>query len=145
MALFGLFKKKEEKKPVSAAPLRPVEISPSRPAAMTRTFNVSGVTYQCKLDKEESRQDILSGVKDGDKLGVQIQAYKNSPSIMLIDIKSGLDIGFVPEKTVAEIFAKFSDPEIEVFVDDVDSFIPDDKDDEIYYCKVKLFVLKAVK
>lgn len=144
MGLFGLFKKKEEKKPVYTAPLPKVQdIKPSGPVLMSRMFKVAGVTYRCALDKTESRQDVLAGMSDGDRLDTEIGSYRGTPSIMLIDPDSGLDIGFVPENITAEIFAKTNDPTIEAYAVDVSCFYPDDKDEEIYYCKARLFVLKG--
>ena len=101
-------------------------------------FKVAGVTYKCKKDKEENRQDVLSGLSDGDFLLLEEYTYRGESAYLVVDYHSDLDIGNVPAPIAEKINNEYYGRTTEAEVYEIDSFYPDDKDEEIYYCKVQL-------
>lgn len=125
----------------NAAP-EPIKVSPSRKAVMSRTTKVAGVTFACHLDREYYRQDVFNRMWEGEKLRVDRYKYKGAPALLLVDPLQDLDIGTVPADLAEEIDEKYPYNEIEAYLVSMDSFWPDDSDDEITTAKVKLFVLE---
>ena len=118
----------------SPDPVRPTEI------IYSTVFKAAGVTYKCQKDKEKSRQDILAGLSAGDFLYLEEFEYNEDPAYLVVDFASDLDIGTVPADLTEMINDKFYGNVTEMEVETVDSFIPDDKTEEIYFCKVKLAI-----
>ena len=104
--------------------------------------NVSGVTYKCKKDRSLNRQDIISGLQDGDFLLLEEYEYKGEPAYLVIDYSSDMDIGSLPAKITEKINNEFYGSTTIVEVDSVGSFLPDDSTEEIYYCKIKIDVIR---
>lgn len=103
---------------------------------------VAGVTYNCKKDSSVNRQDIISGLQDGDFLLLEEYEYKGEPAYLVIDYSSDMDIGSLPAKITEKINNEFYGSTTIVEVDSVGSFLPDDSTEEIYYCKIKIDVIR---
>lgn len=143
--IYAVRKKPEpEPRPRSQRPASPqtVTVSPSRRSVMSRTFNVAGVTCNCSIDPEYSRQDVFARAYEGEALNVEEYQYKGAPALLLVEPLQDLDIGNVPADLVAEIVERFPENELEAYIVNIDSFFPDDRDEEITTCKVKIYVLE---
>lgn len=103
---------------------------------------VAGVTYNCKKDKSVNRQDIISKLHEGDFLFLEEYEYRDEPAYLVVDYSSDLDIGNVPAKLTEKINNDFYGYTTIVEVDSIDSFLPDDSTEEIYYCKIKIDVIR---
>lgn len=149
--VYGVKKRREPSAPADpapaapSAPVRTVRKStprpdgvPSRKYDKTATVKLSGVTFKCQNDPSSLRQDILSGMSDGDLVLFEEYEYKGKPAFLVVEPFSGLDVGTLP----ADVSALYSGRELEGYLTGLDSFYPDDSDDLVYYSKVKFFVLQ---
>lgn len=103
-------------------------------------FKVAGVTYKCQKDPEESRQDVLSSVQEGDLLILEEFEHKGEPAYLIVDYRTDLDIGTVPKNLAEKINAEFYGHVTQAEVDTVGSFYPDDGTEEIFFCKARLII-----
>lgn len=143
MGLFDRFKKKEApQEPAFTAVAKTIkekpEGIPSRKYDKTVTIKVAGSTFKCHEDEDEDRQDIITGMSKYDVVKIKPYKYKRKPAYLVIDPKCGLDIGTLP----ANIAEEYPEREIEGYISDVDCFWPEDKDEEIWFAKVKIYILK---
>jgi len=111
---------------------------PFRKYKKAMTVKLTGVTFKCENDEDETRQEVLAGMSDKDAVEIEATEYKGKPAYLVVDPGSGLDIGTLP-KEVAE---EYPDEEIEGYLTGLDSFIPDDKDEEVYFSKVRIYILE---
>ena len=121
-------------------PADPPEGIPSAKPRKQVTTKVAGVTFKCDLDRNESRQEILEGVYEGDYVELQEYEYKGSPAFYVIDTQTGLDIGNIPAD-VAQKISQFDNPIYEAYVTRRGSFEPDDDRDPVEYCEVRIYVI----
>ena len=104
----------------------------------SETVKVVGVTFACGLDGSCNRQDILKDMRPGEPVVFEPYEYNGAPACYVVDLKTGLDIGTLPSKIVE----KYAGKSFEGFLSNVDSFVPDDRDEEIYYANVKLNIME---
>ena len=135
--------KKSKEEPIALSPIRsaPKEIPaniPSRQYDKTATVRIAGVTFKCQMDHEESRQEILSLMQENDPVEIEPFDFRDRPGYLVINPAVGLDVGMLPK----EIAEAYPDREIEGYITEVDTFFPEDKEDEIWFGKVKIFILK---
>lgn len=123
-------------------PIHKPEPAKEQKIIYSTVFKVAGVTFRCQKDPEENRQDIISTLKNGDLLLLEEYDYKDEPAYMVVDYRFDLDIGNVPKDLTEKLNNEFYGYTTVAEVNSVNSFMPEDGVDEIYYCKVKLEVLK---
>lgn len=141
-----LFVREDKKKRKVTSDPDTSDPDPVRPADQkviySTVFKVTGVTFDCQKDNQESRQNIISGLKTRDLLILEEFEYKKEPAYLVVDYSSDLDIGTVPADLTEQLNDKFYGHTTIMEVVSVDSFIPDDSTEEIYFCKVKMEVLE---
>ena len=71
---------------------------PGKPAD-TRTNKIAGVRYPCRKNPKKNRMDVLKNMKVGSPLILEYFEYEGQPAYMVIDCKTGLDIGVLYEET----------------------------------------------
>lgn len=104
-------------------------------------FNVAGVTFKCKLDKNEKRQEILKTCTEGEKLAVEKFLYKGGPAYLLvIDGWYKYDIGTVPADIAEEIADNYAFKKRVAFIDKISDF-QNESNKTIIYAKVILYIL----
>lgn len=113
---------------------------PERTISYHKKFNVAGVTYKCKLDKDCTRQGVLDSCWTSDKLHLQEFTYKGKPAFLIVRDKNNKDIGCVPQNLVDTI-VKYRDRECEVVFDKIDCFT-NDRGKDIIYATVQFKVYK---
>lgn len=106
-----------------------------------KMFNVAGVTYNCSLDKDMKRQEVLDYCKKRDKLHLKYHEYKGSPAFLVVLDKNNLDIGSVPANLVQTIL-KYKERNTKIEFVEISSFNPSDSKKEINYAKVRFIVYK---
>ena len=117
----------------------------NRPLLPTRQFRksiltkVAGVTFKCKLDSSEKRQDVLEYMKEHDLIEVQPYKYQGETAYLLVDPEQGLDIGNIPSDIASEI-REIESPEFEAYLAEKDLF-EDENENELWYAKARIFVL----
>ena len=122
----------------------PDKVEPPKgiPSAKPRkqvTTSVAGVTFNCSLDRDESRQEILEDIYEGDPVEIREYEYQGSPAYYVIDPQTGLDIGSLPS-SVAQKISQFDDPKFEAYVTRRGSFESDDRG-SIEFCEVRVYVI----
>lgn len=104
-------------------------------------FNVKGVTFECKLDKNKRRQEILTTCKIGEELTVGKYLYKGEPAYLLVTNGSyKYDIGAVPADVAEEIGDKYAFKKRVAYIENIDTFV-NEHDKTIIYAKVILYIL----
>ena len=104
-------------------------------------FKVAGVTYKCRKDPDESRQEVLAGMHAGNLLILEEFEHKGEPAYLIVDYMTDLDIGAVPKNLAEKISTEFYGHVTQAEVSEVGSFFPDNEAEEIFFCKVKLIIL----
>lgn len=116
-----------------------------KPLLPTRMFRksiltkVAGVTFRCKLDHDEKRQDIIADMVQQDRIDIRPYKYDGETAYLIIDQNTGLDIGVVPSDVADEI-SEVENPEFEGYVAEIGWF-EDDNNKEIWYATARIFVL----
>lgn len=104
-------------------------------------FNVKGVTFECKLDKNKRRQEILTTCKIGEELTVGKYLYKGEPAYLLVTNGSyKYDIGAVPADVAEEIGDNYAFKKRVAYIENIDTFV-NEHDKTIIYAKVILYIL----
>lgn len=111
---------------------------PSGKYKKTMSVKVVGVTHACEKNKVLERQTILEEMHDGDRVIIEPYTYAGDPAYLVIDPMSGCDVGALPE----DFASLYPNETIEGFLTGFGSFMPDDKDDEIYYSRVKIYIME---
>ncbi|MBO7726899.1 MAG: hypothetical protein J6S50_00450 [Oscillospiraceae bacterium] len=75
--------------------------------ADTRTNRIAGVGYECRKDPKKKRLDVLKSLKVGAPLVLEYYEYEGRPAYMVVDCKSGLDIGTLHEGTAVSLKESF--------------------------------------
>lgn len=112
---------------------------PSQKPRKQTTCKIAGVTFPCKLDEDENRQDILDHMSVGDPIEVQPYKFRGKPAFLLVDPEVGLDFGTVPAD-VAEMLAGYPNPSFEGYIYELESFENDDGE-YVSFGKVRLFLI----
>lgn len=100
---------------------------------------VAGVTFKCQIDSDEKRQEVLEAMSEGDHIEIRPYTYRGSKAYLVVDPEQDLDIGNLPGDVADEV-SEFENPEFEGYIAELDSFCDDD-DNEVWYAKIRLFVL----
>ena len=103
------------------------------------TCKLAGVTFECRLDDSEMRQNVLRDMEPGDPIEIKEYTYKGKRAYMVIDPGTQLDVGNIPAD-IAEVFAQYPDPTFEGFIKDLDEFENDDGD-TVCYGQVRVFLI----
>lgn len=104
-------------------------------------FNVAGVTYKCKLDDKEKRQEILDTCTKGERLSVEKYLYKGKPAYLLVtEGWYKYDIGVVPAHIAEEISDNYAFKKRVAYIENIDTFV-NEHDKTIIYAKVILYIL----
>lgn len=104
----------------------------------SKVFKVAGVTFKCQKNKKENRQDILSSLTEVSPIDLEEYEYKGKPVYLVVDCISDLDIGTVPEDIANEISNCFYGQDMDLEIRSIESFLPEEGIEEIYYCEVEL-------
>ena len=104
----------------------------------SKVFKVAGVTFKCQKNKKENRQDILSSLTEVSPIDLEEYEYKGKPAYLVVDCISDLDIGTVPEDIANEISNCFYGQDMDLEIRSIESFLPEEGIEEIYYCEVEL-------
>jgi len=97
-----------------------------------KMFHLHGIRYESRKDPRKKRQDLIGRIIPGDKLDLERFEYKGEPALMVIEPKTGLDIGVVPAEEVEKFLPYLNDP---FYVDVIECYYFDDDSDE---CGLKL-------
>lgn len=62
-----------------------------------KQWRVAGVIYECRKNPSRKRLDVLKPMKPGSALVLEQFVYNGRPAYMVVDCKSGLDIGVLYE------------------------------------------------
>lgn len=72
-----------------------------------RSYRVTGTAYECRKNPKKKRLDILKPMKLGDPVVLEFYEYEGETACMVVDCKSGLDIGVLhatSAKTLKEYY-----------------------------------------
>lgn len=111
---------------------------PSGKYKKTMTVKLVGVTFDCERAYGWNRQDVLCGSSDNDVVSIEPYTRDGEPAYLVVDPVSGRDIGSLP----AEVSEEYPNARIEGYLTGCGSFTPDDKDEEIYYSTVKIYIME---
>lgn len=84
----------------------------SVPDALTSTEQVMGAFAECKKDPSRKRVEIIQGLSVGDPLTLEIGFYEGAPFYMVVDPRTGMDIGALPKETSHTIRSQFQDAKL---------------------------------
>lgn len=157
MGLFEFFKKEKKAEintiqnkmaiPSSKTTVSPKKTSkpvgiPSRKPLKQMTVSPVGLTYDCKKTDKFNRQDIMINLREGDIVVIEKYKYKGKNAYLLVDSNYHADFGVINAELANEISSDFQDCEFEAYVSKTDFFFPEkDSDEQIYTCRVKLYIL----
>lgn len=96
-----------------------------------KMFHLHGIYYESKKDPRKKRQDLIGRIIPGDILDLEQYEYDGEPALMVINPKTGLDIGVVPAEDVGKILPHLNEP---YYVEVVECYDFDDSDN----CGLKL-------
>lgn len=96
-----------------------------------KMFHLHGIYYESKKDPRKKRQDLIGRIIPGDILDLEQYEYDGEPALMVINPKTGLDIGVVPAEDVEKILPHLNEP---YYVEVVECYDFDDSDN----CGLKL-------
>ncbi len=68
-------------------------------APVKSTEQVMGAFAECRKDPNTKRKAIINGLTVGDVLNLEISYYEAKPFYLVVDAKTGLDIGALPKET----------------------------------------------
>lgn len=144
---FNLFKYSEDlsaEKDALQAPARKTSLRPdgmpSEKPLKEMTISPVGITFDCKK-APFSRQDVLEKIAEGSPVLVEKYEYKGEDAYLLIDQPSGRDFGVIYAELAAEISETYPDCRFEGYISKTDSFYSEDEEDELFTCRVKLYIL----
>ena len=61
-----------------------------------KIFHLHGIHYESKKNPSVMRQQLIERIIIGDVLDLERFEYKGKPALMVIEPRSGLDVGVVP-------------------------------------------------
>lgn len=82
------------------------------PNVLNSTEQVMGAFAECKKDPTRKRVEIIQGLSVGDPLNLEIGFYEGSPFYMVVDPRTGMDIGALPKETSHTIRTQFQDAKL---------------------------------
>lgn len=89
-----------------------VAASPDPTASDTFTFEVTGVTHECRFSSMgRRRQDVMDGIHIGDKVYLKQYEWQGKPAFAVMDPKTNEDIGVAPRgcvKPLLKLVEKYS-------------------------------------
>lgn len=108
-----------------------------------KQFNVAGVTYNCGLAPDCSRQEILSHCRLKDKLYLKEYSYKGTTAYYIVLEKNNIDIGSVPSDIISTIKHYIvRGNRIGIKFIDISNFSPEGRKNPVIYAKVQFLVYK---
>lgn len=90
-----------------------------------KMFHLHGIYHESKKDPRKKRQDLIGRIIPGDILDLEQYEYEGEPALMVINPKTGLDIGVVPAEDVGKILPHLNEP---YYVEVVECYDFDDSD-----------------
>lgn len=96
-----------------------------------KMFHLHGIRYESRKDPSVKRQRLIERITTDNVLDLERFEYKGEPALMVIDPKTGLDIGVVPADDVEKFLPYLDDP---FYVDVIECYDFEDKDE----CGLKL-------
>jgi len=96
-----------------------------------KMFHLHGIRYESRKDPSVNRQRLIERITTDSVLDLERFEYKGEPALMVIEPKSGLDIGVVPAEDVEKFLPYLDDP---FYVDVIECYDFEDKDE----CGLKL-------
>lgn len=96
-----------------------------------KMFHLHGICYESRKDPSVNRQRLIERITTDNVLDLERFEYKGEPALMVIEPKSGLDIGVVPAEDVEKFLPYLDDP---FYVDVIECYDFEDKDE----CGLKL-------
>ena len=81
----------------------------SIPDSLTSTEQVMGAFAECKKDPSRKRVEIIQSLSVGDPLTLEIGFYEGAPFYMVVDPRTGLDIGSLRSETSRVIREQYQD------------------------------------
>jgi len=102
----------------------------SSPAVITGRERVMGAFAECRKDPNKQRKDVIESLSIGDPIILETAFYEGKPFFLVVDPRSGLDIGALESETshlikrdcpnaeLSAVFAKkdFDYPEIDLTI-----------------------------
>lgn len=82
------------------------------PDTLRSTEQVKGAFAECKKDPNRKRVEIIQGLSVGDTLNLEISFYENKPFYLVVDPRTGLDIGALPKETSQLIREQFQNAKL---------------------------------
>ena len=86
--------------------------TPAAEATETFTFEVTGVTHECRFSSMgRRRQDVMDGIHIGDKVYLKQYEWQGKPAFAVMDPKTNEDIGVAPRgcvKPLLKLVGKYS-------------------------------------
>lgn len=122
------------------APEEPLEQPKPLEPVYQIEFNVAGVTFNCQKNRKEKRQDVIADMTEASPIELEEYEYRGKPAYLVIDSIADLDIGNVPKNIAAELYEKYDGYPVYADIVKIDTFMPDDGDEEIYFCTVRLTI-----
>ena len=105
----------------------------------TWVIKISGVTF--KNEDGTDRQKFMSKLSVGQDLKLVPYKYKNQDAVYVTTLDDKI-LGNIPAENTFEVCNKLSSNRIEkIIVADIDKFL-NEKNKNIYYLKIKLFIKK---
>lgn len=120
--------------------LKPFGIPSGKVLKQTTTTPV-GIMFDC-IKGDFTRQDILINLLEGDSVSVEKYKYKSKDAYMLICNRLRNDFGVINATLAKEISEKYPTNKIEGYISKTDFFYADDRDETIYTCRVKLYIVE---
>lgn len=69
------------------------------PNVLSSTEQVKGAFAECKKDPTKKRVEIIQGLHVGDPLTLEVSTFDGAPFFLVVDPRTGLDIGALPSET----------------------------------------------
>ena len=82
------------------------------PNVLNSTEQVMGAFAECKKDPSRKRVEIIQGLSVGDPLNLEIGFYEGAPFYMVVDPRTGMDIGALPKETSHTIRTRFQNAKL---------------------------------
>ena len=111
---------------------------PTGKYSKTMTVKVAGVTHKCRNDETTNRQEVLERMDAGDVVLIQPYKFSGRTAYLVVDPLSGDDLGNLPE----DVAEAYPDAKIEGCIAEVGSFTLEDKDEDIYFARVKIYIME---
>lgn len=86
--------------------------SKTLPNTLTLDVDVMGAFAKCSKNPEKKRIEVIQNIYEGDPLSLETGFYENKPFYLVVDPKSGLDIGSLPSDLNSEIKAYYHDAKL---------------------------------